>query len=57
MPLPLPHPHPIIDELTVLIAHRFRLLGEPMRLRLLELAAFVGDFADRPFALTPQCME
>jgi DNA-binding transcriptional ArsR family regulator len=32
--MPLPHPMP--DELVVLVARRFHLLGEPMRLRLLD---------------------
>jgi DNA-binding transcriptional ArsR family regulator len=30
-------PHPIPDELAGLIARRFRVLGEPMRIRLLDL--------------------
>ena len=29
-------PHPIPDELAELIARRFRVLGEPMRIRLLD---------------------
>jgi DNA-binding transcriptional ArsR family regulator len=29
-------PHPIPDRLVVLVAHRFHLLAEPMRLRLLD---------------------
>ena len=29
-------PHPLSDELAALIARRFHLLGEPMRLRLLD---------------------
>ena len=29
-------PHPIHDELADLIARRFRVLGEPMRIRLLD---------------------
>ena len=29
-------PHPIPDELADLIARRFRVLGEPMRIRLLD---------------------
>ena len=29
-------PHPIPEELIALITHRFHLLGEPMRLRLLD---------------------
>lgn len=32
----MPLPHPISDELLGLIARRFHLLGEPMRLRLLD---------------------
>lgn len=68
MSLPLPLPHPITDGLVVLIAHRVHPLGQPMRLRLRdgeataqeladELAGLVGDFADRPSALTPQRVE
>ncbi len=49
----MPLPHPLPDELAELIARRFRLLGEPRRIRLLdrlregeasvqELAAAVG---------------
>lgn len=29
-------PHPLPDQLTELIAQRFRLLGEPMRIKLLD---------------------
>ncbi len=29
-------PHPVPDELVELIAQRFRVLGEPMRIRLLD---------------------
>lgn len=29
-------PHPIPDELAELVARRFRVLGEPMRIRLLD---------------------
>ena len=29
-------PHPLPDELVELIARRFRLIGEPMRIRLLD---------------------
>ena len=29
-------PHPLPPELVELVAHRFRLLGEPMRIRLLD---------------------
>ena len=32
----MPLPHPIPDPLVVLVARRFQLLGEPMRLRLLD---------------------
>ena len=49
MPI-VPIPHPIPDELLGLIAHRFRLLAEPMRLRLLarlrESEATVQELAD-----------
>lgn len=49
----MPLPHPLPDELAELIARRFKLLGEPMRVKLLdrlrggeasvqELAAEVG---------------
>ena len=34
MPMPLPHPLP--DDLAELIARRFRALGEPMRIKLLD---------------------
>ena len=30
-------PHPLPEELADLIAHRFRALGEPMRVRILDL--------------------
>lgn len=43
-------PHPLPDALTDLIAARFRLLGEPMRIRILDRlrsgTASVGDLAD-----------
>jgi DNA-binding transcriptional ArsR family regulator len=46
----VPIPHPIPDELLGLIAHRFRLLAEPTRLRLLdrlrEGEATVQELAD-----------
>jgi DNA-binding transcriptional ArsR family regulator len=32
----MPLPHPLTDELAELIARRFKLLGEPMRIRLLD---------------------
>jgi DNA-binding transcriptional ArsR family regulator len=32
----MPLPHPLPDELTELIARRFRALGEPMRVRMLD---------------------
>lgn len=32
----MPEPHPLPDDLVELIARRFRVLGEPMRIRLLE---------------------
>jgi len=34
-PLAIPHPLPV--ELVELVARRFRLLGEPMRIRLLDV--------------------
>lgn len=33
----MPLPHPLPDELAALIARRFRALGEPMRVRILDL--------------------
>ena len=43
-------PHPIPDELAELVAARFRLLAEPMRIRLLDRLrageATVGELAD-----------
>jgi DNA-binding transcriptional ArsR family regulator len=43
-------PHPISDDLAELVARRFRLLAEPMRIRLLDRLrdeeAPVGDLAD-----------
>ena len=43
-------PHPLPDELVELVAHRFRVLGEPMRIRLLDRLrdgeATVGDLSD-----------
>lgn len=44
-------PHPLPDQLTDLIAQRFRVLGEPMRIRLLDALRdqerAVGDLAER----------
>ena len=44
-------PHPLPDQLAELIAQRFRLLGEPMRIRLLDALrdgdATVGELVDR----------
>ena len=46
----MPLPHPIPDELAELVARRFRLLAEPMRIRLLDRLrggeATVGELAD-----------
>ena len=43
-------PHPLPDDLVELIARRFRVLGEPMRIRLLdrlrEGEATVGELAE-----------
>ena len=43
-------PHPLPDDLAELIARRFRVLGEPMRIRLLdrlrEGEATVGELSD-----------
>jgi DNA-binding transcriptional ArsR family regulator len=36
MPTHSPVPHPLPDPLVDLIAHRFRVLGEPMRIKLLD---------------------
>ena len=36
MPETVPIPHPLPDQLVDLIAQRFRVLGEPMRIRLLD---------------------
>jgi len=36
MPAPPPIPHPLPDALVELIAQRFRVIGEPMRIRVLE---------------------
>jgi DNA-binding transcriptional ArsR family regulator len=40
----LPLPHPLPDDLAELIARRFRVLGEPMRVRLRE--ATVGELSE-----------
>jgi DNA-binding transcriptional ArsR family regulator len=46
----MPLPHPIPDELAELVARRFRLLAEPMRIRLLDRLrggeATVGELAE-----------
>ncbi len=43
-------PHPLPDDLVELIARRFRVLGEPMRIRILdrlrEGEATVGELSD-----------
>jgi DNA-binding transcriptional ArsR family regulator len=36
MPQPVTVPHPLPDQLVELIARRFRVLGEPMRIKLLD---------------------
>lgn len=50
MTTPLTIPHPLPPLLTDLIAARFRLLGEPMRIRILDSlrggAVSVGELAD-----------
>jgi len=50
MSKPLAIPHPLPPVLTDLIAARFRLLGEPMRIRILDSlrseVASVGELAD-----------
>ena len=44
-------PHPLPDQLAELIAQRFRVLGEPMRIKLLDALrdgdATVGELTDR----------
>jgi DNA-binding transcriptional ArsR family regulator len=44
-------PHPLPDQLAELIAQRFRVLGEPMRIKLLDALrdgeATVGELVDR----------
>jgi DNA-binding transcriptional ArsR family regulator len=46
----MPVPHPLPDALVELVAQRFRLIGEPMRIRLLDRLRFaelsVGELAD-----------
>jgi DNA-binding transcriptional ArsR family regulator len=48
--LSVPLPHPLPDDLAELIARRFRVLGEPMRVRLLdrlrEGEATVGELSE-----------
>lgn len=50
-------PHPLTDDASELIAERFRLLAEPMRVRLLDLLrdgeASVHELA-APLGTTPQ---
>jgi DNA-binding transcriptional ArsR family regulator len=47
---PVAVPHPLPDELAELIAERFRVLGEPMRIRVLDRLrggeAGIGELAD-----------
>jgi DNA-binding transcriptional ArsR family regulator len=33
---PMPIPHPLPDDLAELVAQRFRVIGEPMRIKLLD---------------------
>ncbi len=44
-------PHPVPDQLAELIAQRFRVLGEPMRIKLLDALrdgeATVGELTER----------
>ena len=46
----MPLPHPLPDDLAELVARRFRVLGEPMRIRLLDALregeASVTDLAE-----------
>lgn len=46
----MPAEHPLPEPLIELVAHRFRVIGEPMRIRLLERLrhgpATVGQLAD-----------
>ncbi len=49
---PMEIPHPVPSALAELVAQRFRVLGEPMRIRLLdrlrEATATVGELRRRP---------
>lgn len=49
-PTTRPLPHPVPDVLAELVAERFRVIGEPMRIRILdrlrEDEATVGELAD-----------
>jgi DNA-binding transcriptional ArsR family regulator len=46
----MPAPHPLPDSLVDLIAHRFRVIGEPLRIKLLDQLrdgeASVGDLTE-----------
>lgn len=46
----MPIPHPLPEPLVELVAQRFRLIGEPMRIRLLDRLRFdelsVGELAE-----------
>jgi DNA-binding transcriptional ArsR family regulator len=46
----MPLPHPLSEDLAELIARRFRVIGEPMRIRVLDRLrdgeATVGDLAE-----------
>jgi DNA-binding transcriptional ArsR family regulator len=50
MPTPAPIPHPVPPPLADLIAQRFRVIGEPLRIRLLDLmrdgAMTVGELTE-----------
>jgi DNA-binding transcriptional ArsR family regulator len=39
----MPLPHPLPDDLVELIARRFRVLGEPMRIKLLDTLRAMGE--------------
>ncbi len=49
-------PHPVPDDLVELIARRFRVLGEPVRIKLLDRLrdgeASVNELADGGLAVT-----
>ena len=54
-------PHPLPDDLVELIARRFRVLGEPMRIRLLDRLrdgeATVGELSEALGALAAERLQ